>query len=323
MVKKNENIKIIVTIVLLVVVFLVETMILPSLVMTSFINKNTAAYMLFDVPMYDHWNAYSEYSWNKVDDSYKEHINPEWSDAIADTFLEEYTTEYYVDELIDIIVENTSLVHNDLFGIFYVSSFGSYTNEYIKMQAGFLVGDNMLPTPDFAIVQDLLDKAIALVKNDELNEWYASNRVALAASIQDSMIRTSNYFAEKTLSDDAFGEACMVLKVVNVLILFYTLLAIIVIISYAAVKIFKNKYTWLCMAITQWASAIACIAVYSSLSDLGLVVLGFPFTPTSDMIKDVLPIFIAVFVIEVALGFGFYCLKFYRTNPLKSVIKRK
>jgi hypothetical protein len=137
------------------------------------------------------------------------------------------------------------------------------------------------------------------------------------------MIRTSNYFAEKTLSDDAFGEACMVLKVVNVLILFYTLLAIIVIISYAAVKIFKNKYTWLCMAITQWASAIACLAVYFSLSDLGLVVLGVPFTPTSDMIKDVLPIFIAVFVIEVALGFGFYCLKFYRTNPLKSVIKRK
>lgn len=323
MAKKNENIKIIVSIILLVIVFIAEMMILPSLTMTSFINKNTAAYMLFDVPIYDHWNAYSEYSWNNSDESYKEHINPEWSDSIADTFLEEYTAEYYIEEVIDIIVANTSLIHNDLFGIFYVSSFGSYTNEYMKMQAGFLVGDNMLPTPDFAIVQDLLDKAIALVKSDELNEWYAPNRVALAASVQDSMIRTSEYFAEKTLSDDAFGEACMVLKVVNVLILFYVLLSIVVILSYATVKIFKNKYTWLSMAITQWASALACIGVYFSLSDLGLVVLGFPFTPTNDMIRDVLPIFIAVFLIEVALGFGFYCLKFYRTNPLKSVIKRK
>ena len=68
-----------------------------------FQETHIAAYMLFDVPIYDHWNAYSEYSWNNSDESYKEHINPEWSDSIADTFLEEYTAEYYIEEVIDII----------------------------------------------------------------------------------------------------------------------------------------------------------------------------------------------------------------------------
>ena len=302
-VKKKDIVKFSISIVLLVFLILMEAMLLPALISSSLINKNTAAYMIFDVEMSEQWNERTEYTWIDPDTSYKESIHQEWSNALGDIFIEGYTADYYVAVVSELIAAQTDIDVDVIYDKMEGTAFSKYTNEFIKMQAGYLVGDNIPPTPSTEKLREALDVAIKNVDNADLNAWYEQNDTTLVSSLKNAMISSNELFSAKMLEDNPiFGESCLTLKILNLLLLFYSALAIIVILGFCIIKACRTKFTWPMLAISQFLSALICIPTYFSLYNINFVVFGIPYTPTATMIKDAMPMLLILFACELLVG---------------------
>lgn len=322
--EKKSLTKIIISVIMLICLIALQSMLLPSLISSSFINKNTAAYMIFDVEMDEVWNKHSDYTWIDQDTSYKDSINQEWSTGIGDIFIEGYTSDYYVASVSELIAAQTQTSANNLYDYFDNSSFRYYTNEFIKMQAGYLVGDNIPPTPDTQKLQEYLDATIDNVTDDDIKTWYSEHRVELVSSLKDAMVNSNDLFSSDMLEKHpVFAESCLILKILNLLLLFYSTLALSIILIFCLIKVCKNKYTWVMLAVSQFVTAIATISTYFSLSDINFVVFGIPYSPTSEMIYDCWLIFAILLTCEIAVGILFVLIKIFGKKMVPRVISRK
>ena len=321
---KKNIIKLSVSIFLWLCVLLMEFMLLPSLVSASFINKNTAAYMIFDVEMDEKWNKHTEYVWVDQSTTYKDFINQEWSAGMGDIFLEGYTSDYYVAVVSELIAAQSGVTINDIYPAFDNSEFRVYTNEFIKMQAGYLVGDNIPPTPNTEKLQECLDKTIANIEIESITTWYSEHNVELVASLKDAMVNSNDMFSADMLEKyPVFGESCLTLKIINILLLFYSLLAFIVIFVFCIIKLCKTKYTWFMLAGTQVVSAIVAVFTYFGLNDINFVVFGVPYAPTSEMIKDCWPMLLILVLCELLIGGIFIFVNFFGKKIKSRVISKK
>lgn len=321
---KKNIIKLSISIILLLCVLVMECMLLPSLISASFINKNTAAYMVFDVEMDEKWNKHTEYVWVDQNMSYKDSINQEWSAGMGDIFLEGYTSDYYVAVVSELISAQTNVNINDVYPAFENSEFRIYTNEFIKMQAGYLVGDNIPPTPNTEKLKECLDKTIENINNESIATWYAENDTVLVSSLKDAMVNSNDIFSADMLEKyPVFGESCLTLKILNILLLFYSLLAFIVIFVFCIIKLCKTKYTWFMLAGAQVVSAIVAIFTYFGLKDIHFVVFGVPYAPTSEMIKDCWPMLLILVLCELLVGGVFIFVNFFGKKIKSRVISKK
>ena len=323
-VKKKDIIKFSISVVLVIFIIIMEAMLLPALISSSLINKNTAAYMIFDVEMSEKWNERTEYTWIDPDTSYKDSINQEWSSAFGDIFIEGYTADYYVAVVSELLAAQTSLDVDAIYDKLQTSSFGTYSNEFIKMQAGYLVGDNIPPTPSTEKLRETLDVAIKNVDDEELNTWYEQHNVELTASLKDAMVDSNELFSASMLEENPiFGESCLTLKILNLLLLFYSALAIIVILGFCVIKVCKTKFTWPMLAISQFLSACICLSTYLSLKNINFVVFGIPYAPTDIMIRDSMPMFLILLACELLAGALFIFLWKFGKKFKSRVISKK
>ena len=321
--EKLEKINTIISIILVVLIVALETTFLPTILSASFINRNSAAHMLFDMNMDVEWNSKTEYEWT-ADERLAENINEVWSSEISDLFVEGYTQNFYTNKIIAIVDKETDADMHQFRTAILISTFNDYTNDFIKMQAGFLVGDNGMPEPSVAFIQESLGKVFALVNDDLLNEWYQSNAVVLSTSLAHAMTMSNEYLSNEALqSNENFKEAVLVLKILNLFIAFYFILGIIVILMFCMLKIIYCNKTYLVLFIGQCVAAFMSTIHCLDLSSIGLMVLGHPYTPTQVMIKDALPLGIATIVILLIVGCVFLALHFNKKKNFKAVISRK
>ena len=322
--EKKSITKIIVSVIMLIILMVLQSMLLPSLISSSFINKNTASYMIFDIEMDGAWNKHSEYTWIDQDTSYKDFINQEWSTGIGDIFLEGYTSDYYVAAISELIATQTKTSVDDMYDCFENSEFSYYTNEFIKMQAGYLVGDNIPPTPNTQKLQESLDLTMSKITDENITTWYAEHNLEIVGSLKDAMVNSNELFSSDMLEKNPiFAESCLILKILNLLLLFYSTLALSIILIFCLIKVCKNKYTWTMLATSQLVAALATISTYFSLKNINFVVFGIPYSPTYEMIHDCWPIFVVLLACEIILGALFILIKIFGKKMVPRVISKK
>lgn len=320
---RNEKLRFYVSVFLLFIVILLESVIMPTMLSASFINRNTAAYMFFDIPFGYDWNAKSEYTW-QTEDMVQENINTEWSQFIGEAFVENYVDGFYTDKVVDLIVKETGLDKKIFESAMSISTFNDYTNDFIRMQAGHLVGDNLLPIPSAAKLEESLGKVVALINNDVLNTWYDANKTTLAHSIADAMNRSSDYLMGEAMNNrPAFKESILILKLLNLQIVFYVVMAVLAVLFFCLIKVCDNNKTWISLAITQALGLICALSIYFDLDKIYLVVLGNEFAANQTMIRDVSTLAIIGFAVFVLSIGAFVALHFSKKKTIKSVISKK
>lgn len=322
--KKTSVFKIVVLCIFVTALIFAESLLLPSLISSSFINKNTAGYMVFDVEI-ENWLQKQEYSWIDVDETYKEHVNDEYSEQLSNIVISTYGKSYYIENIATLLSENTGMDVEDIITTWQDSKLALYFNEFVQMQAGHLVGDNIPPTPKMEDIDTNVTSAIALLENEDVTSWYELHKVEFLSSIKDAMMNSNDRFSSSILeTDPVFGESCLILKVLNLLILFYTCLAIVVILTFFIFTVLKTKYTWYALAIANLVSTLISIFTYVGLSDVNLVVFGISYSPTTEMVYDCG--YIAVILISAFLAFAGICIFMQKKSPRKiknSVINKK
>jgi hypothetical protein len=280
--------------------------------------------MLFDVEMDGKWNEHSEYIWVDTDTTYKASVNKEWSAGIGDIFLEGYTSDHYVACISELISAQTGVTLSDIYDSLENSNLRLYTNEFIKMQAGYLVGDNISPTPNTEKLRECLDSAIVLINNDSVTEWYAQHNVELNASLKDAMVNSNDAFSASMLEKNPnFAESCLILKILNLLLLFYSVLAMIVILMFCIIKLCKTKYTWFMLAGAQVLAAFAGLSTYFGLKNMSFVVFGIPYSPTAEMIHDCWPMLFILTTVELLIGGLFIFIHLFGKKLVSRVIRKK
>ena len=322
--KKTSVWKIVILCLFIAALIFAESLLLPSLISSSFINKNTAGYMVFDVEM-ENWLQKQEYSWIDIDETYKEHVNQEYSEQLSDIVISTYGKSYYVESVAELLAENTGTDVEDIIDVWQNSKLASYFNEFVQMQAGHLVGDNIPPTPKMEDIDKNVTYAIVLLENDEITTWYETHKVEFLSSIKDAMMNSNDRFSSTILeTDPVFGESCLILKVLNLLILFYTCLAIVVILTFFIFTALKTKYTWYALAIANLVATLISVFTYFGLSDVNLVVFGISYSPTVEMVYDCG--YIAIILVTAFLCFAGICIFMQKKSPRKiknSVINDK
>ncbi len=151
--KRNEQARFSITIAILIFVVLLESLLLPALLTSSFINRNSAAHMLFNMDMDMEWNSKSEYSW-KPSEINQEQVNTAWSNFLGDAFVEGYTEDFYANKIVLLLEQESGVSKSDIASTMNVSKLKDYTNDFIKMQAGHLVGDNIIPSPSVELIHE-------------------------------------------------------------------------------------------------------------------------------------------------------------------------
>lgn len=320
---KKTTVKIVFMVIFLLILTLIESIILPTLIASSFVNKNTAAYMLFAVDMPEHWNEHSKYIWIDTDLTYKETVNEDWLSDMSEIMVESYDKDHYTYVITNIMVSEsgTTVDFETLWDALDESEFGLYMDDFVRMQAGYLVGDNLPPIPITTDLHSKLNDVVNTINNEELTVWYASNENAMVSSLKAAMLSANDVFSIEILeTHPVFSESCLTLKILNVLLLFYSGIAFVVILAFCAIKLCRNKFIWISMAITQLFSAIAAAATYFSLEDINFVVLGIPYQPSSLMVKECWPIFLVLLGVELILCGVFTTIHFVK--PKKKNISK-
>jgi hypothetical protein len=311
------------SILLLLILICFESVLLPSILVASFINRNTTAHMLFSVDMDVDWNSKTEYKWIETEYDTTQ-VNKEWSDYFSEMFIEEYCEGFYTYRLLAFIKDQTGIDDEEVTNILLISSFNAYTDDFIIMQAGYLVGDNMIPEPSYNYLQEYLSKAIKLTNNETLINWYQENEVVLVSSLVDAMSRSNDYLISKMTGEDSvFKESVLTLKIMNLFIVCYFLLAIIVIISFIMIVVTRNKKTWILLSIGAFFSAICNIIVYYDLPKISLVVLGTAYAPSAVMVADAFNVMVVFTLALLVTGAVFLGCHFTQKKSLKTVIKNK
>lgn len=321
---KTSVVKLVFLCIFIVILIFMESLLLPSLISSSFINKNTAGYMVFDVDIEDNWMKSADYSWIDIDETYKTYVNEEYSVKISDIMVGTYGKSHYIEKIAYLLSEKTGIDAEKSVAILLETKLADYMNEFVQMQAGHLVGDNIPPTPKMEDIDENMTTAIALLDDETTTKWYDENRVELNASIKDAMMASNEKFSVNILeTDPTFGESCLILKVLNLLILFYTDLAIVVILTFFIFTALKTKYTWYALSVANILSAIISIFTYLGLKDVSLVVFNIPYSPTQEMINDC--IFIEIIIVCSFLIFAGICIfieKFKSKKISQKVINR-
>jgi hypothetical protein len=314
--KKPSIVKVVFLWIFIVILVFMESLLLPSLISSSFINKNTAGYMVFDVDMEEGWLQSAEYSWIDIDETYKTYVNEEYSVKISDIMISTYGKSHYIEKISYLLNEQTGIDTEESISILMETKLAAYMNEFVQMQAGHLVGDNIPPTPKMDDLDQNMTTAIALLDDEATSKWYEEHRVELNASIKDAMMASNDKFSVHILeTDPVFGESCLILKVLNLLILFYTNLAIVIILTFFIFTALKTRYTWYALAGANIVSAIISVFTYLGLKDVNLVVFNVPYSPTQEMINDC--ILIEIILAVSFLVFAGICIAVEKIKPKK------
>ena len=321
--KKKDYVKKITTIVLVVVLAFLEIMMLPTLVLSSFINHNTAAYMLFDVPIEETWERPADYNWNDADETYLENISEDFA-ILTDIPFDNYNKWHYLDKMSTIIMDNTDISEDDVEALWNNSSVDAYINEFVKMQAGYLVGDNMMPTPYIEDINKVMDASVNRINNASLSSWYNENGVAFKASLKHAMVK-SNELLQSKLTDKslAFGETCSLLKILNLMIVFYVILSISIIIIYALFKALLNSWTYMSLLISHIVVIFATTVTYIDMTSFNLVVFGVPYSPTAEMVAACSHMYTILMMCFSVFALVMIDKKYFILKKIKSVIFKK
>ena len=321
--KEKQCTKKIAVLILVVLLSFIEIFMLPTLLLSSFINHNTAAYMLFDVPIEETWEQPADYKWNDTDETYKEYVSEEFA-ALADIEFNTYNKWHYLDELSTIFVEQVGVPEADVETLWNTSTIDVYINEFVKMQAGYFVGENMIPTPYMDDINTTLDTSINRLNNETLSSWYNDNGVALKASLKHAMVTSNDVLYEK-LNDSnlAYGETCSLLKVFNLMVVFYVLLSIVVVLLYILFKVFKNDWAYTAIYISQIIVMLLTTATYIEMTSFSLVVFGIPYSPTKEMVQACAPMYVALMITFAVLTVIFLNKKYSLWKNVNSVIFKK
>ena len=318
---KKHTVKIVFMVIFLLILTFIESILLPTLISSSFVNKNTAAYMLFAVDMPEHWNEHSSYNWIDTDATYKETSDEDWVNQMSEVMVESYDKDHYTYNMAAIMLNESgsSIDFELLWDALDESEFGLYLDEFVRMQAGYLVGDNLPPIPSTSDLHSKLNNVVNTINDEALTNWYVVNENKIVSSLKSAMINSNDVFSVEILeTQPVFSESCLTLKILNVLLVFYASVALIVIFAFCVIKLFKNKFTWISLAITQLFSAIAATLTYFSLCDINFVVLGVPYQPTSLMVSDCLPIYLMLLASELVLCAIFTVIYFCSKNKKKN-----
>jgi hypothetical protein len=321
--KRNKVPQRVITVLLIIVLTFLEIMLLPTLVLSSFINHNTAAYMLFDVPIEETWEQPADYKWNDTDEAYLENVSDDYA-ALTDIPFEVYNKWHYLDKMSTIFMEKGGLTENDIELLWNNSSIDAYINEFVKMQAGYLVGDNMLPTPYLDDINKELDASVTRLNNEKFSSWYNENGTALKASLKHAMVKSNEVLQSKLLDKNlAFGETCSILKIFNIMIVFYVVLSLVVIIGYILFKLFGNAWTYSVLIISHVTAMLATSATYMDMTSFNLVVFGIPYSPTKEMVRSCAPMYVFLMIVFALITFIMLNKKYFIFKKLKSVIFKK
>jgi hypothetical protein len=295
--KRNQILQRTITVLLIVVLTLLEIMMLPTLVLSSFINHNTAAYMLFDVPIEEAWEQPADYKWNDTDEAYIENINEKY-ESLMDVPFDNYNKWHYLDEMSTIFMEQGGLTEEDIELLWNNSTIDAYINEFVKMQAGYLVGDNMIPTPYLDDISKELDASVARLNNAQFSSWYNDNGISLKSSLKHAMVKSNEVLHSKLVDQNiVFGETCSILKVLNLMVAFYVILSIIIVLGYILLKVFANAWTYAVLIISHMTAMLATTATYMDMTSFNLVVFGIPYSPTKEMVLSCAPMYVFIMMV--------------------------
>lgn len=321
--KRNKVPQRVVTVLLIVILTFLEVMMLPTLVLSSFINHNTAAYMLFDVPIEETWEQPADYQWNDTDETYLENVSEDYS-SLTDIPFEVYNKWHYLNEMSNIFMENGGLTESDIELLWNNSSIDAYINEFVKMQAGYLVGDNMLPTPYLEDINKELDASVARLNNEQFSSWYNDHGVALKSSLKHAMVKSNEVLQAKLMDKNlTFGETCSILKILNLMVVFYVILSIVIIVGYILLKAFGNTWTYAALIISHIITMLATTATFMDMTSFNLVIFGVPYSPTREMVLSCAPMYVFLMFVFALITFIMLDKKYFILKKLKSVISKK
>ena len=238
--------------------------------------------------------------------------------------FDNYNKWHYLDEMSTIFMEQGGLTEEEIELLWNNSTIDAYINEFVKMQAGYLVGDNMMPTPYMDDISKELDASVSRLNNDNFSSWYNENGVSLKASLKHAMVKSNEVLQSKLVDKNiVFGETCSILKILNLMVVFYVIISIIIVVGYIILKVFGNAWTYAALIISHMITILATTATYMDMTSFNLVVFGIPYSPTKEMVLSCAPMYVFLMIVFSIITFIMIDKKYFILKKLKSVIFKK
>lgn len=315
------------------IIFLLSSIILLG-ASSILINANTAAHIWFDVPVdSESWLEKPKYDWKHSEKINEIFIQENWINVLSDVPINYYTPEVILlsfaksvnsDVNIDIVTE--SQFDNSIFDVLESESLVQYTNEFIRQQAGYLIGDNSLPSPSKADIKQLLTTSMQEKGSEQLQRWFLDNEDYLVESFFAVLLSSNKMFDEKIIgSDSSFAESVLVFKVLNLNISIWIFLAASIVL-FCILSFSQNRLRFFVFSIIAlFVSGLLSILFLSGMNDLSFVVTDGIFSPTDQMISHLKSILYWIPTVYISLSFIFVLLavdkKWGISNLFRSIRK--
>lgn len=296
------------------------------------INKNTAAHVWFDVPIdSESWLDSPKYNWRSFEQIDKTFIREKWVNILSEIPVDYYTTDIVllnfsksVNLDINADVASDSQFDNSIFDVMESETVTTYVNEFVRQQAGYLIGDNLLPVPNKTDIEHMLTASVMNEGSDLLQRWYDENKAYVIESFYSILLNTNNLFNQEIIeSDTSFAESVLVFKVLNLNICLWIILAITVILVCIASFLQTKCFFLTFMAIYQFCSGVLSTIFLLNINSISFIVVDDVFSPTKQMISHTQSALIWIPIIYALLSLVFALLAVHKkwgiTNIFQSI----
>lgn len=282
----------------LILSILIVILLSSSILLTAasiLINPNTAAHMWFNVDLDDAvWMKEVEYNWDHIVSINHDLVRSEWVESISEIPIDYYSTDAILMGYAEILSKDLNAsstaseqFDNTIYDIIGSEQMKQYVDDFLRQQAGYLIGDNRIPIPNKSELDGILSVAVTDIGGEHIQAWYTENKNVVIESLYAGLISTNDNFSVKMLTtNESFSEACMVFKVLNLSIVVYVLLVLAIALS-AVIFFMQDKVKFsLFMMGNQIGSLLISILYTIGIGDVSFVVLGNTFAPTEIMVRD-------------------------------------
>lgn len=315
-----------------IIIVTLQSSIIMLISAAAFINANTSAYMWFGVDIDDeNWNAKSQYSWESRANIRSDIVNKAWSESFLEVPLNYYSADNLIIAFanalhrdINASADSSEQYDNTIYAVIESNEIKSYVGDFLRQQAGCLIGDNRMPTPNRNELKNIISASFESHGNEQTQMWYDENENALIESFYAGLIATNDRFSETLLTDnEPLAEAVLTFKVLNLSICVYFMIVAIIICS-VVMKFVLTSIPDFCvfMFFNQIASILMSIGYIFCVGDISLVVLGNIFTPGATMVADtkqLMWLLVSIYGIAATI-FGVYAIE--RRWGFKNVIHK-
>lgn len=313
----------------ILIIFLLSLVVLLGAA-SVLINANTAAYVWFDVGIdSETWLSGPKYNWKNPTQIDEMFIRDKWVSVLSDVPIDYYAPEEILLNFAQAInsdinneIATNSQFDNSIFDVMESETVTAYVNEFIRQQAGYLIGDNSLPLPDKTDINHILSASVRDKGSDLLQQWYNENKAYVTESFYSVLLSTNNLFDQTIVeSDTSFVESVLILKVLNLNICIWIILGVAVVLfcitSFLRTKFFFFTFT----AVSLFLSSVLSTAFLLKIGSISFFVVGNTFTPTKQMILHIQTALIWIPIVYVFISLVFSLLAIHKKWGIKNIFQ--